>query len=53
MRTMKKKVYCQPQTEMIRVEPVALLDGSIPEYDGTLGARGLESWEDWDGQLWY
>ncbi len=36
---MNKKVYCQPQTEEIRVEPAVLLADSIPEYDDTLNAR--------------
>lgn len=50
---MEKKYYIQPQTEVMYVEPVNLLADSIQEYDGPLGARGLESWEDWDGELWY
>ena len=50
---MNEKVYCQPQTEVIRVEPAALLADSIPEYDGTLGARWTPDVFDDEEEWWF
>lgn len=45
---MKKKNYIQPQTEVMTVGPATLLADSVPEYDGSLGARETTIWDEDD-----
>lgn len=50
---MNKKVYCQPQTEEIRIEPATMLASSLEDYDGTLNARWTPDIFDDEEEWWF
>ncbi len=47
-----KRIYIEPITEIICIDNIQLLDGSVGEFGGPLNARGYEYIWDEDEDLW-